>query len=202
MLLAFWPLSVSSCLRGLQWGVLKASLPLPVYTGGTSVSVTHPQQNNTPAAVTPSSPLPLTLYIVLVALVPKLCFLVPVCYIPVQVPVVGTHRPVGPVRVFPRSQTPTLAGHCLVVGLQTIWVPFSQLTISTGRLPPRALSPLPQLLWLKVLTRLLSLILHLGFLLQFILSCLPELAHIYIYTSAGKVASNTGSFQSTWEERQ
>lgn len=165
-----------------------------------NVSLGHPP----PAAVTPSSPLPLTLYIVLVALVPKLCFLVPVCYIPVQVPVVGTHRPVGPVRVFPRSQTPTLAGHCLVVGLQTIWVPFSQLTISTGLLPPRALSPLPQLLWLKVLTRLLSLILHLGFLLQFILSCLPELAHIYIYiyTSAGKMASNTGSFQSTWEECQ
>ena len=44
------------------------------------------------------------------------------------------------------------------------------------RLCHKSITPLPQLYWLKVLARLLSLILHLGFLLQFNLSCLPELA--------------------------
>ena len=82
-------------------------------------------------AVTPSSPHHLILNIVLVALVPKLWFLVPVCYIPVQVPVVGTHRPVGPVCVFPHSHIPMVVGHCSVISLQTIWVLFLQSTILT-----------------------------------------------------------------------
>lgn len=50
-----------------------------------------------------SSPHHFIVYIVLVALVPKLWFLVPVCYVPHQVPVVGTQCPVGPVYAFPCS---------------------------------------------------------------------------------------------------
>ena len=129
-------------------------------------------------------------------------FLVPVCYVPVQVPVVGTQCPVGPVCVFPHSHIPMVVGYCSVIRLQTIWLPFLHSTIS--KCPaglPQALSPaihlptfflgsmvilllchkgiipLPQLSWLKVLAHLLRLILCLGFLLQSInLSCLPELA--------------------------
>ena len=44
-------------------------------------------------------------------------FLVPVCYIPVQVPVVGTQCPVGPVCVFPHSHIPMVVGYCSVIGL-------------------------------------------------------------------------------------
>lgn len=69
------------------------------------------------------SPHHFNVYIVLVALVPKLWFLVPVCYVPVQVPVKGTHCPVVPVCSFPCSHIPMVVGHCSVIGLQTICSP-------------------------------------------------------------------------------
>ena len=51
------------------------------------------------------SPPHFIVYIVLVALVPKLWSLVPVCYVPHQVPVLGTQCPVGPVYAFPCSHS-------------------------------------------------------------------------------------------------
>ena len=73
-------------------------------------------------------------------------FLVPVCYVPGQVPVVGTQRPVGPVCVFPHSHIPMVVGYCSVIHLQTIWLPFLHSTIS--KCPaglPQALSPVIRL---------------------------------------------------------
>ena len=46
------------------------------------------------------SPHHFNVYIVLVALVPKLWFLVPVCYVPHQVPVVGNQCPVALFMLF------------------------------------------------------------------------------------------------------
>ena len=102
-----------------------------------------------------------------------------------------------------------VVGHHSVSRLQTIWIPLLQSTIIISRCPvglPQTLSPvtllpmffsrrqlvilllcnkdiipLPQLSGLKVLTCLLSLILQLGFLLQFNLSCLPELTQPRAY---------------------
>ena len=119
-----------------------ASLPLPVYTGGAQVLVTHPQQKKTSVALSPSSPHPLIAHIVLVALVPKPWFLVPVCYVPVQVPVVGTQCPVGPVCVFPHSHSPMVVGLCSVILYRRFWVPLHQSPISTCPAGlPQALRP-------------------------------------------------------------
>ena len=185
-----------------------ASLTLPEYTGGAQVLATHPQQKKTSVALSPSSPHPLIAHIVLVALVPKPWFLVPVFYVPVQVPVVGTQCPVGPVCVFPRSHSPMVVGLCSVILYRRFWVPLHQSPISTcpAGLPQalspathlpiffldgtvilllchKSITPLLQLSWLKVLACLLNLILCLGFFLQFNLSCLPELAQLRAYAT-------------------
>ena len=161
--------------------------------------LTLTQQKKTSVALSPSSPHSLIAHTVLVALVPKPWF--PVCYVPVQVPVVGTQCPVGPVCVFPRSHSPMVVDLCSVILYRRFWVPLHQSPISTcpaglpqalspaTHLPKffldgtvilllchKSITPLPQLSWLKVLACLLNLILCLRFFLQFNLSCLPELA--------------------------
>ena len=54
----------------------------------------------------------------------------------------GTQRPDGPVHFFPRSHMPMVVGHCTVMHLPMIWVPFLQSAVSTcPAVLPQTLSP-------------------------------------------------------------
>ena len=118
----------------------------------------------------------------------------------------GYSMPSWPCLCFSLFTLSMVVGHHSVSRLQTIWIPLLQSTISRCSAGlPQALSPVtllfffsrrqlvilllcnkditppPQLSGLKVLACLLSLILQLGFLLQFNLSCLPELTQPRAY---------------------
>ena len=121
----------------------------------------------------------------------------------------GYSMPSWPCLCFSLFTLSMVVGHHSVSRLQTIWIPLLQSTISRCLAGlPQALSPvtllsmffsrrqlvilllcnkditpLPQLSGLKVLACLLSLILQLAFLLQFNLSCLPELAQLRAYAT-------------------